>query len=125
MPSCFLILQRLFLRVDDVLFRINDTRIYHEFGAPYVVREYTSKEETFYNVLKVRYIHHDLYYLIMCLNSCYLIETACSQKGCFNAKRSQLGIFHTATRTQSFYTRAACMYMIRYYYIHHLYLFMV
>ncbi|KAL1929792.1 hypothetical protein VTP01DRAFT_1930 [Rhizomucor pusillus] len=52
MPSCFLILQRLFLRVDDVLFRINDTRIYHEFGAPYVVREYTSKEETFYNVLK-------------------------------------------------------------------------
>ncbi|KAI8047050.1 TIP41-like family-domain-containing protein [Gilbertella persicaria] len=44
MPSCFLVLQRFFLRVDDVLFRINDTRLYHEYGKPYFVREYTSKE---------------------------------------------------------------------------------
>lgn len=32
------------MRVDDVLFRINDTRLYHEFGKEYFVREYTSKE---------------------------------------------------------------------------------
>ncbi|CAO0789789.1 unnamed protein product [Mucor circinelloides] len=44
MPSCFLVLQRFFLRVDDVLFRINDTRLYYEFGKEYFVREYTSKE---------------------------------------------------------------------------------
>ncbi|GAB5586633.1 Tap42 interacting protein [Umbelopsis nana] len=47
MPSCFFVLLRFFLRVDDVLFRINDTRIYHEFGTDCVIREYTSKEEHF------------------------------------------------------------------------------
>ncbi|CAO3585631.1 unnamed protein product [Absidia cylindrospora] len=52
MPSCFLVLQRFFLRVDDVLFRINDTRIYHEFGSPYLVREYTSKEDHYMNIRK-------------------------------------------------------------------------
>ncbi|KAI7897882.1 TIP41-like family-domain-containing protein [Cokeromyces recurvatus] len=51
MPTCFLILQRFFLRVDDVLFRMNDTRIYHEFGKEYLVREYTSKE-VHYNDIK-------------------------------------------------------------------------
>ncbi|KAI9281826.1 TIP41-like family-domain-containing protein [Sporodiniella umbellata] len=44
MPTCFLVLQRFFMRLDNVLFRINDTRIYHQFGSPYFVREYTSKE---------------------------------------------------------------------------------
>lgn len=53
MPSCFLVLQRLFLRVDDVLFRINDTRIYHTFGTPYVIREYTSKEDHYRTIISV------------------------------------------------------------------------
>lgn len=53
MPSCFLVLQRLFLRVDDVLFRINDTRIYHTFGTPYVIREYTSKEDHYKTIINV------------------------------------------------------------------------
>ncbi|XP_063234599.1 TIP41-like protein [Bacillus rossius redtenbacheri] len=44
MPSSFYILLRFFLRVDDVLVRINDTRIYHEFGTDHVLREYTSRE---------------------------------------------------------------------------------
>ncbi|KAI8086377.1 TIP41-like family-domain-containing protein [Halteromyces radiatus] len=52
MPTCFLILQRFFLRVDDVLFRINDTRIFHEFGSSYLFREYTSKEDHYSNVRK-------------------------------------------------------------------------
>ncbi|KAF7725055.1 hypothetical protein EC973_000462 [Apophysomyces ossiformis] len=52
MPSCFLILQRFFLRVDDVLFRINDTRLYHEFGSQFLIREYTSKEEHYQNIRK-------------------------------------------------------------------------
>ncbi|KAL0094773.1 TIP41-like family-domain-containing protein [Phycomyces blakesleeanus] len=50
MPTCFLILQRFFMRVDDVLFRINDTRVYHEFGSKYLVREYTSKEDHYNNI---------------------------------------------------------------------------
>ncbi|GBB97298.1 hypothetical protein RclHR1_02960011 [Rhizophagus clarus] len=45
MPSGFYILQRFFLRVDEVLFRMNDTRTYHEFGTDYLQLEYTSREE--------------------------------------------------------------------------------
>ncbi|KAI9104543.1 TIP41-like family-domain-containing protein [Phlyctochytrium arcticum] len=50
MPSCFFVLCRFFLRVDDVLFRINDTRIYHEFGTDQVIREFTSQEEEYSRV---------------------------------------------------------------------------
>ena len=44
MPTSFYILLRFFLRVDDVVIRINDTRIYHEVDKPYFVREYTERE---------------------------------------------------------------------------------
>lgn len=44
MPSSFFILLRFFLRVDGVMVRINDTRIFHEFGTNFVLREYTNKE---------------------------------------------------------------------------------
>ncbi|KAI1796138.1 type 2A phosphatase activator TIP41 [Ganoderma leucocontextum] len=41
MPTCIFILQRFTLRVDNVLFRTYDTRIYHSFASspPLVVRE--------------------------------------------------------------------------------------
>jgi len=44
MPTSFYILQRFFLRVDDVLIRIYDTRLYHEAHTSYFIREYTEKE---------------------------------------------------------------------------------
>ena len=44
MPSSFFILLRYFLRIDGVLIRVNDTRIYHEFGQDYLLREYTTRE---------------------------------------------------------------------------------
>nr|CAG4645594.1 EOG090X07SL [Lynceus sp. MCZ IZ 141354] len=44
MPSGFFALQRLYVRVDDVIIRINDTRIHYEQGKNYMVREFTSKE---------------------------------------------------------------------------------
>lgn len=47
MPTCFFALQRLFIRVDDVMFRVYDTRIYHEFGKPFVVREKQHRESTY------------------------------------------------------------------------------
>ena len=56
MPSGFYILQRFFLRVDEVLFRMNDTRIYHEFWTEYLQREYSSREEH-YN--KIRAVSKD------------------------------------------------------------------
>ena len=41
MPTCIFILSRFTLRVDNVLFRAHDTRIYHSFAStpPLVVRE--------------------------------------------------------------------------------------
>lgn len=45
MPSSFFILLRFYLRVDDVLVRINDTRVYHECGTNYILREFSSKEK--------------------------------------------------------------------------------
>ncbi|XP_011267888.1 TIP41-like protein [Camponotus floridanus] len=44
MPTSFFILLRYFLRIDNVMLRINDTRIYHEFGKNYLLREFTSRE---------------------------------------------------------------------------------
>jgi len=44
MPHSFFILSRLFLRVDNVLFRMYDVRIYHQFGSDEVVREVSGME---------------------------------------------------------------------------------
>lgn len=44
MPTSFYILQRFFLRVDNVVIRVNDTRIYHESQNNYLIREYTERE---------------------------------------------------------------------------------
>jgi len=60
MPKSFYCLQRFFMRVDGVLFRSNEvnqcfsfvhsspkTRVYHEFGTNYLLREYSHKEAPF------------------------------------------------------------------------------
>ncbi|CDQ70090.1 unnamed protein product [Oncorhynchus mykiss] len=46
MPTSFFLLLRFFLRVDGVLIRINDTRLYHEAsaGKNYMIREYSTRE---------------------------------------------------------------------------------
>lgn len=44
MPSSFFVLLRFFLRVDNVMVRVNDTRVYHDFTTNYILREYTNKE---------------------------------------------------------------------------------
>ncbi|XP_057660256.1 TIP41-like protein [Diorhabda carinulata] len=44
MPSSFFILLRFFLRVDNVMVRVNDTRLFHDFTTNYLLREYTNKE---------------------------------------------------------------------------------
>lgn len=75
MSSRLLILARLFLRVDGVIFRVRDTRVYVEFkyegtmtpggpegvdsedkkniGEPYVIREYTEHEASYEEVRKL------------------------------------------------------------------------
>ena len=57
MPSGFFALHRFYLRVDDVLIRINDTRLYYEKDKDYVLREYTSRESRTKD-LKVRLASH-------------------------------------------------------------------
>ncbi|KAK2880047.1 hypothetical protein FQN49_000625 [Arthroderma sp. PD_2] len=44
MPSCLLLLTRLFMRLDNVLFRLRDTRVFVDFDTGEVVREYLAKE---------------------------------------------------------------------------------
>ncbi|XP_076876146.1 TIP41-like protein isoform X2 [Brachyhypopomus gauderio] len=44
MPSSFFVLLRFFLRVDGVLIRINDTRLYHQAGQNYMLREFSTRE---------------------------------------------------------------------------------
>lgn len=54
MQSGFFLLLRFFLRVDGVLVRINDTRIYHKAGSSYMLREYSSKERKIEEILKLK-----------------------------------------------------------------------
>uniref|UniRef100_A0A8C4N8V1 TIP41-like protein n=1 Tax=Eptatretus burgeri TaxID=7764 RepID=A0A8C4N8V1_EPTBU len=44
MPSGFFLLLRFFLRVDGVVIRVNDTRIYHQADTSYLLREFVTKE---------------------------------------------------------------------------------
>jgi type 2A phosphatase activator TIP41 len=46
MPDCWFVLLRLYLRVDRVLVRIRDVRVFHAFGADCVVQEVQLREES-------------------------------------------------------------------------------
>lgn len=53
MPERLFILCRFFLRLDGVLFRIRDTRVYIDFSTGEVIREYQAREETYNHVRSV------------------------------------------------------------------------
>jgi type 2A phosphatase activator TIP41 len=53
MEQRMLLLCRLFMRVDGVLVRVRDTRVYVDFARDEVIREYTAKETSFDQVKKV------------------------------------------------------------------------
>jgi type 2A phosphatase activator TIP41 len=52
MPARLLLLVRFFMRLDDVVFRIRDTRVFVEFGTNEVMREYTAREAPYEEVRK-------------------------------------------------------------------------
>jgi type 2A phosphatase activator TIP41 len=56
MPTSFFLLSRFTLRVDNVLFRTYDTRIYHSFTSspPLIVRETTGWEAPYNDIKRVR-----------------------------------------------------------------------
>lgn len=53
MPARLLLLCRFFMRLDGVMVRIRDTRIYVEFGTGEVIREYLAREEKYEVVRQV------------------------------------------------------------------------
>ncbi|KLU87632.1 type 2A phosphatase activator TIP41 [Magnaporthiopsis poae ATCC 64411] len=50
MEQRMLLLARLYMRLDNVVVRVRDTRLYVDFGSGDVIREYTAKEDKFENV---------------------------------------------------------------------------
>ncbi|TAQ83953.1 hypothetical protein B7494_g7717 [Chlorociboria aeruginascens] len=52
MPDRMLLLCRLFMRLDNVLVRIRDTRVYVDFNTGKVIRDYTERQDEFDNVKK-------------------------------------------------------------------------
>jgi len=53
MPSRLLLLCRYFLRLDNVLLRLRDTRVYVDYDSKEVIREYVAKEEEYDKVREV------------------------------------------------------------------------
>lgn len=53
MPERLLLLSRFYMRLDGVLFRIRDTRVFVEFGTKEVIREYTVRELPYAEVANV------------------------------------------------------------------------
>lgn len=60
MPQRMLLLARFFLRLDGVVFRIRDTRVFIEFEPRLVLREYTAREESYEAVKQKLGARHDV-----------------------------------------------------------------
>jgi len=52
MPQRLLLLQRFFMRLDGVLVRLRDTRVYVDFGQEKVIREYVARERGYEELVK-------------------------------------------------------------------------
>ncbi len=72
MKDCFYGLLRIYLRVNNIIYRIIDTRLFYDFNQNYMLRDFQVKENTFeeikakhYNLTSnssFTYIHSDLIY---------------------------------------------------------------
>ena len=63
MPRCFFALQRFFLRVDDVFFRVIEIRLFHQFGQQFLLREYQEKYSTSKELLDKHEVLYEYYKL--------------------------------------------------------------
>lgn len=52
--TSFFVLSRFFLRIDHVLFRIFDVRIYHEFNSKEIIRERKGRQASYDQLKQVR-----------------------------------------------------------------------
>ncbi|XP_005993451.1 TIP41-like protein [Latimeria chalumnae] len=96
MPSSFFLLLRFFLRVDGVMIRMNDTRLYHEAEKNYMLREYTSRES---KVADLKHVPPPLYtepneisqYLPLRLMVCEKLELPSGVDGASESSGTQPG----------------------------------
>lgn len=58
MPARLLLLCRFFMRLDNVLIRVRDTRIYVDFAAREIIRHYVAKQEKYEVVRQVNQTHN-------------------------------------------------------------------
>ncbi|KAF0986382.1 hypothetical protein HZS_7434 [Henneguya salminicola] len=61
MSDCFLLLQRFFLKVDGVILRCYETRIYHEFETAYLTRSFLKKERFTTDIVKYQSTYKFVY----------------------------------------------------------------
>lgn len=80
-----LLLCRLFMRLDGVVLRVRDTRVYVDFETDEVIREYTSREDRFENVKRVR------------LTSCSLSTMSSSSRAPADRATADTAIFRPDT----------------------------
>ena len=60
MPARILLLSRFFLRLDDVIFRVRDTRVYVEFETGKVMRDYSVMEAPYSKLKEVMHFLIDV-----------------------------------------------------------------
>ncbi|XP_027888314.1 TIP41-like protein isoform X4 [Xiphophorus couchianus] len=104
MPSSFFLLQRFFLRVDGVLIRINDTRVYYEDGKDYMLREFSTRENTI-TELKFLKSEADLEYIERRLKLDFI--NGASESGSF-AKENVTGILENLKSIKAKHSLLRC-----------------
>lgn len=62
MPTCWFVLLRYFLRVDDVLSEISDTRMFYEFETPHILVEHTIRKGNLADLKVSKLIHMKILY---------------------------------------------------------------
>lgn len=67
MPACLLLLSRFFLRLDNVIFRVRDTRVYVEFETGQVLRDYCTMEGAYAKLKEVISMSNELSRFRWCL----------------------------------------------------------
>lgn len=82
MPARLLLLCRFFMRLDNVVLRIRDTRVYVDFGTGEVIREYIAKEEKYEVVRQVRSTAETFH---LCTTKFCLPETCIERPRCASA----------------------------------------
>ncbi|XP_036222129.2 TIP41-like protein isoform X1 [Bactrocera oleae] len=70
MPSGFFILLRHFLRVDNVLLKIHDTRFHYEIENNYIFKEYTKREATY---SELKNVSAQINIFKICTNTNYIV----------------------------------------------------